>query len=354
MPSVAHIATLEIDLSALRANYRLLRDRHAKNNIAAVVKANAYGLGVQAVSRALWEEGCREFFVATLQEGVELRGILPQARIGIFSGVFPGEEKECSRYGLSPVLNTPGMAERWKKAGQKASIIHVDTGMTRLGFSQTEIEKIAPLVAADMPLVMSHLACANDPSHPKNAEQLMRFGNALLSFPGARASLANSAGLFLPNAYHFDIGRPGCALYGINPADGQRQMQHVATLCAPVLQIRQLDRDEEVGYGSTYAAKKGSRIAVVALGYADGYLRYLSNKGFIYIAGHKLPLVGRVSMDMVTVDISAVPEPHLVAHMRAEFINAQQTVDDVAALAGTIGYEIFTGIGERVRRVYNN
>jgi alanine racemase len=346
--------TLEVSLGALAANYRLLQNRHAKKHIAAVVKANAYGLGVEAVSRVFWQEGCREFFVATLEEGIELREHLAQASIGVFQGVFPGEEKDFQHYGLTPVLNTPEQIERWQKVASLASaILHVDTGMTRLGLTHTELGKLAAKNAnLNFAWVMSHLACANDPSDPKNQEQIDRFKMALKLLPGCKTSFANSSGLFLPEEFHFDMGRPGCALYGITPVETENPMRHVATLSAPILQIRTLDRDETVGYGSSYKAAKGARIAIVMLGYADGVLRALSNKGFAFIGGQKVPFAGRVSMDMVALDVSAIPENKLSLVGRADFINEKQTVNDVAALASTIGYEIFTRIGSRVRRIY--
>ncbi|MDE3015839.1 MAG: alanine racemase [Pseudomonadota bacterium] len=344
---------MTVDLGAVRANWRLLKDRHAKKSIAAVVKANAYGLGVEAVSRALWDEGCREFFVATLEEGIELRGILPDAAIAVFSGVFAGEEKEYAAHRLVPVINDAGQLAA--ASGQRSVILHIDTGITRLGLSESEAKKLSadwPLITGRCRLIMSHLACSSEPAHPKNAEQLARFRQTLARFPGARASVCNSAGLFLPPEFHFDLGRPGCALYGINPTPGKNPMQHVATLSAPILQIRTLDRDETVGYGATCQVKKGSRIAILALGYADGYFRSQSNKGAAFINGRKVPIIGRVSMDMIALDVSAAAG--VTPDMRAEFINAEQTVDDVAGQCGTIGYEIFTRIGERVKRVYHS
>jgi alanine racemase len=347
-------ATLEISLPAIRANYRLLKNRHAKKNVAAVVKANAYGLGIAAISTTLWEEDCREFFVATLEEGIELRKILPDAEIAVFNGIFRAEEKEFAAHRLVPVLNSVEQIQGSGVGIQDSGIIHVDTGMTRLGLSESDLKKLSPrtLNPESRILLMSHLACANEPEHPKNAEQLTRFKQALALFPNARASLCNSSGLFLPAEFHFDVARPGCALYGINPTNGKNPMQPVATLSAPILQIRTLERDEEVGYGATFHAKKGSKLAVAALGYADGWLRFLSNKGFAYVAGRKVPIAGRISMDMLALDITAIPENRLTASTRAEFINAQQTVDDVASAADTIGYEIFTRIGTRVNRVY--
>lgn len=349
-------ATLAVDISALKSNYQLLENRHAKKSIAAVVKANAYGLGVKEVSVALWSAGCRDFFVATLAEGVELRSILPEVKIGVFQGLFAGEEKEYSYHRLTPVLNDIPQVERFTKSElrhtSKNIMLHVDTGMTRLGLCESDLEN--PILSKLNPtLILSHLACANSPEHPKNSEQLNRFQTALKYFPNAKASLANSAGVFLPDEFHFDIARTGCALYGINPSDNTKPMQHVATLSSPILQIRTLDRDETVGYGATAAAKKGNRIAIIALGYADGYFRILSNQGFTFITGHKVPLLGRVSMDMVAVDISNIPESQITEQTRAEFINNIQTVDDIASQCNTIGYEIFTRIGRRVQRIYN-
>jgi len=350
--------TLEVNVSALRSNYSLLKNHHAGNSIAAVVKANAYGLGVGEVGVALWAEGCRDFFAATLEEGIELRKLLPEVRIGVFQGLFSGEEQEFSYHRLTPVLNDISQVERFVKSElrhtSKNIMVHVDSGMTRLGLCESDLENpfIAKLQGFGPVLVLSHLACANAPAHPKNSEQLERFQSALKYFPDAKASLANSAGVFLPAEFHFDIARPGCALYGINPADGKNPMQHVATLSAPILQIRELDRDETVGYGATASMSKGGRIAIAALGYADGYFRSLSNQGFVYVAGHKAPLLGRVSMDMVAIDVSAIPPQEIGENSRAEFINELQTVDDIAAQCGTIGYEIFTRIGRRVKRVY--
>jgi alanine racemase len=348
--------TLTINLAALIANYNLLKNTHAKNSVAAVVKANAYGLGVSGVSKALWAEGCRNFFVATLEEGVELRGVLPDANIGLFQGIFPGEESEYIAHNLSPVLNDLSQLGSYTKilsANQKIqAIIHVDTGMTRLGLCESDLKNpiLSTLNTQHSKLLISHLACADTPTHEKNAEQLARFHAAIKYFPDAKYSLANSAGVFLPQDYHFDIARTGCALYGISP---KNPMRHVATLSAPILQIRTLDRDETVGYGATAPAKKGARIAITALGYADGYFRMLGNLGHAYIAGQKLPLIGRVSMDMVAIDVSSIPEAQIDLATSAEFINAQQTVDDVAQQCGTIGYEIFTRIGRRVKRVYS-
>ena len=351
--------TLEVDLGAVAANYRLLKARHAQHKVAAVVKANAYGLGMKAVSAALWQEGCRVFFVATLSEGVALRSMLPEARIGVFNGLLKGEEALFLRKRLAPVLNDVSQVERWvKKAPADAPVmLHVDTGMTRLGLSQSELMQVVrrfPAFVASLAYVISHLACANEPGDAKNAEQLLRFQEARALLPGVKASFVNSSGHFLPEAFHFDLGRPGCALYGITPVEGKNPMRQVAVLRAPVLSIRCLDRNETVGYGATAQLPKGSKLALVALGYADGWPRLLSNTGYAYMAGHKVAVMGRVSMDMTALDVSDLPDAALENIMQAEFINTQQTVDDVARAGGTIGYEIFTGLGARVARRYIN
>jgi len=338
--------TLTVNLAAIKANYQSLTSAHAKKNCGAVVKANAYGLGVERVSKALFQAGCREFFVATLFEGIELRGILPDVPIAVFNGIFPGEEKEFAAYRLTPVLNSLEQATRFK--GE--AILHVDTGMTRLGLTETDLKKLNP-DALNLRYVMSHLACAGKAENPKNAEQLARFKAALKYFPGVKASFANSAGLFMSPEFHFDLGRPGCALYGIHSCHGSNSLQHVAALSAPILQLRETDRDETVGYGASFIAKKGTRLAIIALGYADGVSRSLSNLGSAYVGGVKVPFAGRVSMDMIALDVSALPA-NLLLDSRVEFINEKQTVNDVADASHTIGYEIFTRIGRRVKREY--
>lgn len=350
-------ATLTVDLSALSANYQLLRTRHARNQCAAVVKANAYGLGIRAVSQRLWQEGCRAFFVATLEEAVVLRKILPEARLAVFGGLMPREEPTYIRQRIAPVLNDIGQLERWaqKAAPHFPAMLHVDTGMTRLGFTQGMLETACLRFSAHMKglaMVLSHLACANDPEHPHNTGQLARFHDALRLLPGIPASFANSAGHFLPAAYHFDIGRPGCALYGINPANSANPMSSVVRLTAPLLQVRTLDRNESIGYGATAQRAKDCRIAIAGLGYADGWARMHSNLGHAFIDGIRVPVVGRVSMDMTALDVSNVPEVALSTKPLAEFINTEQTVDDIAAERDTIGYEVLTGLGARIKRAY--
>ncbi len=354
---MANTPTLTVNLSAIAGNYRLLKARHAQHKVAAVVKADAYGLGMKPVSAALWKEGCRVFFVATLAEGVALRKLLPDARIGVFNGLLAGEEKAYMRARLAPVLNSVSQVERWVAhvPADFPVMLHVDTGMTRLGLTQGELADVVarfPGFVKSLAYVLSHLACGNEPKDKKNAEQLKRFRAALALLPGVKASFANSSGHFLAADFHFDLGRPGCALYGITPVEGKNPMAQAATLAAPLLQVRTLDRNETVGYGATASLPAGSKLALVAMGYADGLPRLLSNLGFGYVAGKRVPILGRVSMDMTALDVSGVPEKLLAGASDAEFINAKQTVDDVARACSTIGYEIFTGLGARVKRVY--
>lgn len=360
-----HLATLEVNLSAIVQNWQLLRQTHSAQHSAAVVKANAYGLGVAPVSAALADAGCTHFFVATLAEAIELRQLLTSQFIYVFAGVQAGEENYFLEYNLIPVLNDGAQFERWEKAVAEIeaapAALHVDTGMNRLGFSIDDVEKLAlepeRVAKAQIRLLMSHLACASDPAHPLNQQQVERFLHARKCLPLLPASLANSAGIFLGKEYHHDLARPGCALYGINPSDERpNPMQHVATLTAPILQIRTTTAEfESVGYSAAVEVPRGTRIATVGLGYADGFHRLLSGSQIGgYIGDHFAPLLGRVSMDLVMLDITRLPADICTPGARVEFIGPNQLVDTVAQAAQTIGYEIFTGIGKRVARLYSD
>jgi alanine racemase len=372
-------AVLEVNLGAVVANWQRLRQQHQSHHVAAVVKANAYGLGVAPIATALAQAGCPYFFVATLAEAIELRRILPQHPIAVFAGVQAGEAAYFLHENLVPVLNDFSQLERWEKALAErkverktgsgtpvAAALHVDTGMNRLGFSIADALRFASqperVTAAGIRLILSHLACASDPEHPMNQQQATLFQNLRQHFPQIPASLANSAGIFLDEVldsagiFHYELGRPGCALYGINPFDAlPNPMQPVVTLSAPIVQIRTTTAEAEtVGYAASVTVPKGTRIATVALGYADGWHRILSNHPRLggYLAGQFSPLLGRISMDLVTLDVSHLPAEQCTAGMRVEFINAQQTVDVVATAAQTIGYEIFTRLGNRIKRHY--
>lgn len=347
--------SLDIDLSALTRNYKLLASKHAKGNAAAVVKANAYGLGVAEISKALHKAGCREFFVATLEEALELRKILATcnlqlATIYVFHGCRKNEGKDFLEHNLIPVLNSLEQLENWNKANPFA--LHIDTGMTRLGIGVEEAISLQP-ATCNLQLIISHLASANKQDHPMNLAQLAAFRQVRAHFSGVPASFANSSGVFLGPDYHFDMLRPGCSLYGISPTSAHANpMEHVATLSAPVIQLRTLKHDQTVSYGALATARAGATLATVEVGYADGFQRHLTGKAFGYAHGVKLPVLGRVTMDMVIMDISALPEKHRNMDLRVNFICKEQPVDVLAKAAGTIGYEIFTGMGRRVKRMY--
>jgi alanine racemase len=356
-------AVLTIDLDAIAANWRLLATTLRPGACcAAVVKADAYGLGAAKVAPVLAAAGCRRFVVATLDEGVALRPLLPQAEILVLSGPSAGTERDYSANDLVPVLNSPDQVERWTVAARQYErrlpcALHVDTGMARLGLSAAETRGLgadaATLAAIRPVLVMSHLACADEPDHPLNGQQLERFTAARAWFPGVEGSLAASSGIFLGEAWHADWVRPGAALYGIQPtAKGPNPMRPVVRLDGKIIQVRDVDAGDTVGYGATHCCPVRSRLAIVAAGYADGVFRSLGNRGYGCLGGVRVPLVGRVSMDLVIFDVGGVPAE--LAHPGAliELIGAGNTVDDVGRAAGTIGYEILTALGRRYHRVY--
>ena len=326
-----------------------------------MLKADAYGLGADQVAATLWAAGCRRFFVAQLQEGVRLRSVLPEAEIAVLNGVLPGSEPSYESARLVPVLNHLSEVERWraqcrKSGGRLPAILHIDTGMNRLGLAADELSRVAAepslLDGLNLRLIMSHLACAEDPDDTLTERQAEQFRTALSRLPPAPASLANSPGIFRGRDFHFDLTRPGCALYGINPIpERPNPMRQTVRLDARVLQVRPVAAGVSVGYGASYRTEGPSRLATVALGYADGYLRSLSGKGAVFFDGVALPLVGRVSMDLVTVDATAAPE-RLAAGDLVEVIGPHRAADDVARDAGTIGYEILTGLGPRYERIY--
>ena len=322
-------ARLSVDLDALAANYRVFHARSAQG-AAAVVKADAYGLGVTPVARRLADEGCERFFVATEAEGVALRRVLPADReIFVLSG-------EASAEGLIPVVNQASQL----RAGPVA--LHVDTGMHRLGFAPEDVPD-----HDDVRLLLTHLACADTPEHPLNAVQLERFEAVAARFPGVPVSIANSAGIL--NGVR-GVGRPGIGLFGGNPyADNANPMRCVATFEGQVLQLRRVPAGETVGYGGTCRLERTTRVAVVGVGYADGVPRLLSNRGQVAFRGVRIPILGRVSMDLTHVDATdvAVQRGDWV-----EFFGPTVGVDEVAAWADTIAYEVLTGIGARVERRY--
>ncbi|MGG5811992.1 alanine racemase [Falsiroseomonas sp. CW058] len=350
-------AVLRIDLGAVAANWRDLRDRHGAP-VAGVVKADGYGLGAAAVARALREAGCGTFFVAHLSEGLALRQALGAgAAVAVLNGFPPGADGGA---GLLPVLNHLGdiAAHAAAAAGAaRPAILHLDTGMSRLGLDAREqallAEEPARLRGLDLRFVMTHLACGDEPAHPLNARQRDRFTAAAARIaPGVPRSLANSSGIFLGADFRSDLARPGCAIYGINPVPGRpNPMRQVARVEAEVLQLRDVPAGDTVGYGASWTAPGPRRIATVAAGYADGYLRALSGRSLGMLHGRAVPLVGRVSMDLTTFDVTDVPQAR--PGNRLLLIGGEgNTPDDIAARCGTIGYEVMTALGRRYARSY--
>lgn len=352
-------ATLMVDLPAIVANWRDLAARGAPGAVAGVVKADAYGLGAAEVGPALRAAGCRHFFVALLGEGIALRAAIgPGPMIGVLGGFAPGADGDAA---LTPVLNSLGDVAAHAAAGRasgvaRRAILHVDTGMARLGLDAAELALVSAdhglLAGLDLLYVMTHLACADEPGHAMNAAQAARFASACAGLPKLRRSFANSSGLFLGADFASDLARPGCALYGINPTPAHpNPMRPVMRLEVPVLQLRDIPAATPVGYGATWVAPRPTRIATVAAGYADGYLRSLSGRAVAEFRGRTVPLVARVSMDLTTFDVTDLPE--IAPGDRLTLIGGDGcSPDEVGARAGTIGYEVLTSLGARYAREY--
>jgi alanine racemase len=360
-------ATLTIDLGAIVANYRKLVEFVAPAACGAVVKADAYGLGAASIAPALQRAGCRHFFVATLDEGLALRRALPpSAIVFLLNGLPPGSAAIAADADLVPVLETLGQLEEWRNycasSPPKPAALQIDTGISRLGLSEVDVMRLAAdarlLQGVPILHVMSHLACADDPTHPQNARQLDRFRALADGFPwpGGKKpmlGLAASSAIFLGADYHFDLTRPGAALYGLEPTIGQpNPMRPVLRLEGKILQIRDVDAGATVGYGATHQFGGPSRLAVVGVGYADGIFRSLGNRGAVFVAGERAPIVGRISMDLMTVDVGHLPVAACQPGMPVDVIGPRQSVDDLARSAGTIGYEILTALGKRYQRRY--
>ncbi len=350
---------LEIDLDAIAGNWRRLGAKLTPGCLcAAVVKADAYGLGAAKVAPALAAAGCRLFFVATLDEGLALRRLLPKVEIAVFNGLLPGTGPDFARGRLLPVLNDLGQIAAWRdfagRRGGLPAMLHIDTGMSRLGLSPRELAA-APDALAGVALraVLSHLACADMPEEPLNAGQLAGFRAALALLPRAPASLAASSGIFLGPDYHFDITRPGAALYGVNPTPGQpNPMAQVIRLKGKILQVRDVDRGQTVGYGAAHRMDHAGRIATIAVGYADGWLRSSSHRGSVGIAGHRAPVIGRISMDLLTLDVTGIDPALTRPGGFVDLLDEDYGVDAAATAAGTIGYEVLTALGRRHHRIY--
>ncbi|SDU13480.1 alanine racemase [Stappia sp. ES.058] len=357
---------ITIDLDALAANWQALNARlTGDGECGAAVKADCYGLGSDQGLATLWTAGCRTFFVATPQEGRATRERLPDATIHILNGLYPGAAEFYVAHGLRPVLGSMEEVAEWRgfiagRSDPPPAGLHVDTGISRLGLSLHQARTIAaePTSGFSPGLVMSHMACADRPDHPMNKVQLDRFQEATALFPGARRSLANSAAIFLGSDYHFDLARPGITLYGASASElPQARLRPVVTLESRILQVHELKRGETIGYGATFTAPTDMRVAMVSAGYADGYLRASGSTdekrgADAWLAGYRLPILGRVSMDMSGFDVSAVPPDVAQRGAFVELFGANIPIDETAGCAGTIGYELLTGLGRRFSRRY--
>jgi len=339
-------ARITVDLGALAHNHAALREAAAGAEVAPVVKADGYGLGAAQVARRLWDEGARSFYVARLSEGEALRTVLPDAAIYVFDGYLDGARLEAAR--LVPVLNSLQQVDAWRaERPALPAALHIDTGMNRLG---VRVEEAEALKSLPVELVISHLACAPEPEHPLNALQAERFAHVTSLFPNARASLANSGGIFLGERFRFDQVRPGISLYGGGPCERpDARIRPVAIFEAPILQVRNVPSGESIGYGAAFVADKPLQVATVGAGYADGVLRASHPRGHAFVAGEKRRLLGRVSMDLIAVDVTDLP---VRAGDPVELLGPNILLDEAAAAAGTTAYELLTRLSSRAERVY--
>lgn len=356
-------ARLTVDLGAIAANHDVFRHRVGTAcDIAGVVKANAYGTGMDRVAQTLFQKGTRRFFVATPDEAFSLRQILPLAEIAVLGGGLPYNTEAFVDAHIEPVLNGLHDIALWRDAARKRdkilpAIIHLDTGMNRLGLSADEAEALirdpALLRGLDVIIVMSHFACADEKFHPLTDTQYERFRKFSEHFPRAKKSLANSSGIFRNTDYHYNMVRPGMATYGLNPTpEAPNPMNPVVKLEARILQTRHVKNGDTIGYSATHTFKGAGLTATIGLGYADGFHRAHSGKAKVFWQGVACPLVGRVSMDLVTVDLSNLPAPLPQPGDWLEALGPHQTADQLADVAGTIGYEVLTNLGKRYQRIY--
>jgi len=355
---------LVIDVDAIVSNYQTLRSKLSNAHCAATLKANAYGLGVKKIAPALDKAGCPTFFVATLDEAVELRKILNSNRksILVLNGFLAGTGRIFKHYNITPVLNNFCQLETWvdynstSEDRQKAAL-HLDTGMNRFGLDNKDIARLMKnpqiLIKANIYMLLSHLACSDEPENVMNNRQLLEFRSLIGRLPKVTASLANSGGIYLGKKFHFDLVRPGLALYGSVPGHLQNNLTNCISLYGRVLQLREVDKGQLVGYGGTYKLTKRSRIATIGVGYADGYQRSLSGLSTVFHHDSPLPVVGRISMDSITVDISSLPDNKLKEGNFVELLGKNFTIDQAASLAQTVPYEMITGLGRRHYRYYN-
>jgi alanine racemase len=355
-----------IHLAALRDNYQTMQSRSGNAEAACVVKADAYGLGMAQVASALYEAGCRSFFVAQTGEAHDLRALLPDVVIYVLNGLPTGAEADFANANLRPCLISLAQVQAWQDycRTQKTALpaaLFIDTGFNRLGLSETDIADLANAPERfehwTLSLIASHLACSDTPDHPMNKAQLERFQSALTQLPKAPASLANSGGILMGEAYLFDMTRIGISLYGGGPSGADSALANVVELHAPLLQSRALSQGESVGYGATFTAPHEMQIGIVGLGYGDGLMRHFSKptqtRASLKINGQDAPILGRVSMDSLAVDLTdfaVLP----VADTLVEVFGKHQPIDNLAARGDTISYELLTSLGNRYKRIWTD
>lgn len=357
---------LTVDLSALEANWKALGRRIMPSECSAVIKADAYGCGIEPVAARLAKAGCKTFFVADLHEARRARSAAPDAAIYVLNGLLPGTAPTFADLHARPVIGSMAELAEWDafctgQQWQGGAALHVDTGMNRLGISANEAAALAPRIRSEnhgITLLMSHLACSEVTDHPLNQRQINLFREVRIMYRGIPSSIANSSGIFLGNSAHCDMVRPGVALYGVNPTPGHSNpMRPVIELQARIVHLRIVPKGETVGYDAAWTARRATKLAVVAVGYADGYLRAASASdeapgADAIVAGKRCPIAGRVSMDLIEIDITDLPGNGVRRGDLAKLIGDEISVDDVANAAGTIGYEVLTSLGRRYHRVY--
>lgn len=356
---------LTLDLGAIVANWRDLASRTAPAECAAVVKADAYGCGIEPVAGALARAGCKTFFVADVAEARRLRATAPDADIYVLNGIPFGAASALADVKARPVIGSLSELAEWDafctaQQWRGGAALHFDTGMNRLGLLAEDASALAARVKMPdhgVSLVMSHFACADTPNHPMNQRQIDLFREVRTLFRGIPASLANSSGIFLGASAHCDMVRPGIALFGGNPTPSQpNPMKPVVELKGRIAQVRTVARGDSVGYGAAWTAAKPTRIAVVAIGYADGYARAASGVdgrgGEVLVAGHRCRIAGRISMDLMSIDLSNLPDGAAKRGDYVTLIGGGLGVDEVAAMTGTVGYEVLTNLGRRFHRVW--
>ncbi len=359
---------LTVDLSAIETNWKILRSASTPAECAAVVKADAYGLGLEPVATRLSKAGCTTFFVADLSEGKRLRKTVPGADIYILNGLPSGTGQAFADHNLRPVIGSTAELAEWDAFTSVHNwdggfALHVDTGMNRLGMSLEEAAAFAFRISSEnhgLKLLMTHFVAAQFPESARNAEQLLNFRNIRALYRGIPTSIANSSGVFLDSSAHLDLVRPGVALYGVNPTPAKpNPMKPVVELKVRVAQVRNVPFGETVGYDATWTARRPSRIVVVTMGYADGFFRSASGDdqrpgGTLFLQGHPCPIAGRISMDLTALDVTDLPDGTVKRGDFATVIGAERDVDATAEMFGTIGYEVLTSLGRRYARIYKN